>query len=217
MHHLPKSNFLCTYETSLEHLGCSWLPWRIILSSSSVGKVALLPIWLRALSKMALINERTPIPYSSPIILIKSQEIYNKGRLLQGHGHKFVRMGRTGAIPQVRFGRSVVSTQFVQILHVSQEHAITIQSLHHQAISNAPIYTGRRGNQGISGKYMCAVTIATDGSNWGAKSDLKKRQLWVRHLQSSSPSIFSATDCFIPTSCTHMATPKHKIGGWVDK
>ena len=59
-------------------------------------------IWLRALSKVALINESTPIPYSSPTILIKSQKIYNKERRLYGHDHKLVRMRRTGAIPHMK-------------------------------------------------------------------------------------------------------------------
>jgi hypothetical protein len=129
----------------------------------------LLQFWLRSPSIMALINERTPIPYSSPTILIKSQKIYNKGRLLHGHDHKFVRVRRTGAIPHVKVGRRVVPTQFVQMLHVSQEHAIPIQSLHHQAISNAPIYAGRRWSREISGKYAYSITIGTNRSNCGAR------------------------------------------------
>jgi hypothetical protein len=154
---------------SLEHLDCSWLPWHIILSSSSVGKIVPPAIWLRSLSKMALINERTPIPYSSPIILIKSRKIYNKGRLPHGHDHKFVRMRRTGAIPHVKFGRLVVPAHFTQTLHISQEPVIPIQSLHHQTISHAPIYTGMREDREISGKYACSIAIGTNKSNWGAK------------------------------------------------
>ena len=104
----------------------------------------LLQFWLRSPSIMALINERTPIPYSSSTILIKSQKIYNKGRLLHGHDHKFVRMRRTGAIPHVKVGRRVVPAHFTQTLHSRQERMMPIQSLHHQAISNAQIYAGRR-------------------------------------------------------------------------
>ena len=126
-------------------------------------------IWLRALSRIALINAITPIPYSSPMILIKSSKIYSTERLLHGHDHKFVRMRRTGAIPHVKVWRRVVPAHFVQTLHTSQEHAIPIQSLHHQASSNAPIYTGRREDQEISGKYVYSITISTNRSNWGAK------------------------------------------------
>ena len=67
-------------------------------------------IWLRALSRMALINAITPIPYNSPMLLIKSPKIYDTGRLLHGHDHKCVRMRRTGAIPHVKVGRRVVSS-----------------------------------------------------------------------------------------------------------
>ena len=67
-------------------------------------------IWLRALSRMALINAITPIPYSSPMLLIKSPKIYNAGRLLHGCDHKFVRMRRIRAIPHVKVGRRVVSS-----------------------------------------------------------------------------------------------------------
>ena len=67
-------------------------------------------IWLRSLSKMALINESMPIPYSSPMILIKSPKIYNTGRLLRGCDHKFVRMSRIRAIPHVKVGRRAVSS-----------------------------------------------------------------------------------------------------------
>ena len=67
-------------------------------------------IWLRSLSKMVLINVSTPIPYSSPTILIKSPKIYNAGRLLRGCDHKFVRMSRIREIPHVKVGRRVVSS-----------------------------------------------------------------------------------------------------------
>ena len=67
-------------------------------------------IWLRALSRMALINESTPIPYSSSMILIKSPKLYNTGMLLHGRNHKFVRMRRIRAIPHVKVGRRVVSS-----------------------------------------------------------------------------------------------------------
>jgi len=122
-------------------------------------------IWLRSLSKMALINGRTPITYSSPIILIKSSKIYNKERLLKGRDHKFVRMRRMGAIPQVKVGRRVVPTHFVLTLHISQERVIPIQSLDHHAISNILVHAGRREAQRISGKYVCTVAIGTNGSN----------------------------------------------------
>ena len=122
-------------------------------------------IWLRSLSKMALINVSTPIPYSSPTILIKNPKLYNKGRLLHGYDHKFVRMRRTGAIPHVKVGRRVVPAHFVQTLHTSQEHAIPIQSLHHQASSNAPTHTGRREDREISGKYVYSIAIGTNRSN----------------------------------------------------
>jgi hypothetical protein len=122
-------------------------------------------IWMRALSKMALINERTPITYSSPIILIKSPKICNKGRLLKGRDHKFVRMRRTGAIPHVKVGRRVVPTHFVQTIHISQEHAMPNQLLNHQAISNAPTHTGRREDREISGKYAYSIAIGTNRSN----------------------------------------------------
>ena len=98
------------YETSLEHLDCSWL-------SLACHSIVILgwqycppAIWLRALSRMALINAITPIPYSSPMLLIKSPKIYNAGRLLHGCDHKFVRMRRTRAIPHVKVGRRVVSS-----------------------------------------------------------------------------------------------------------
>ena len=126
-------------------------------------------IWLRSLSKMALINVSTPIPYSSPTILIKTPKLYNKGRLLHGYDHKFVRMRRTGAIPHVKVGRRVVPAHFVQTLHISQEHDIPIQSLHHQPISKAPIYAGRREDREISGKYVRSITIGSNMSNCGAK------------------------------------------------
>ena len=67
-------------------------------------------IWLRALSRMALINAIAPIPYSSPMLLIKSPKIYNTGRLLHGCDHKFVRMRRIRAIPHVKVGCRVVSS-----------------------------------------------------------------------------------------------------------
>ena len=122
-------------------------------------------IWLRSLSKMALINVSTPIPYSSPTILIKTPKLYNKGRLLHGYDHKFVRMRRTGAIPHVKVGRRVVPAHFVQTLHVSQERVLLIQSLHQQTISNAHIYTGRREDQRVPRKFLCSVTIGTNRSN----------------------------------------------------
>ena len=126
-------------------------------------------IWLRALSRMALINAITPIPYSSPMLLIKSPQIYNTGRLLHGCDHKFVRLRRTGAIPHVKVWRRVVPAHFVQTLHISQERMIPIQSLHHQASSNAPTHTGRREDREISGKYVYSIAIGTNRSNWGAK------------------------------------------------
>ena len=136
-------------------------------------------IWVRSLSKMALINATTPIPYSSPIILIKSRKIYNKGRLPHGHDHKFVRMRRTGAIPQVKFGRLVVPAHFTQTLHISQEPVIPIQSLHHQPISNDPTHTGRRNDREISGKYACSFSIGTNMSNWGAKIRPPGGEIWA--------------------------------------
>jgi len=73
--------------------------WRGLLVLQGCGLIAILvrqdcppAIWLRALSKMALINKITPIPYISPMILIKSQKMYNVERLLHGHGREFVRM-----------------------------------------------------------------------------------------------------------------------------
>ena len=122
-------------------------------------------IWLRAPFKIALVNVVTPILYSSPIILIKSQKIYRKERLLHGHDHKFVRMRRTGAIPYAKVERSVVPAHFVQILHISQEPVIPIQSLYHQPISNAPTHTGRREDQEISGNYVYSITIGSNRSN----------------------------------------------------
>ena len=133
-------------------------------------------IWLRALSRMALINAITPIPYSSPMILIKSPKIYNTGRLLHGHDHKFVRMRRTGAIPHVKVWRRVVPAHFVQTLHISQEIAMPIQSLHHQPISNDLTHTGSRWRPRIPGKYLYSVTIATNMSNWGAKFVLQEQK-----------------------------------------
>ena len=122
-------------------------------------------IWLRALSRMALINESTPIPYSSPMILIKSPKIYNTGRLMHGHDHKFVRMRRIRAIRYFQFEATSIPAHFVLTLHVSQEQAIPIQSLHHQSISNAQMHTGRREDRDISGKYMYLIAIGTNGSN----------------------------------------------------
>jgi len=91
---------------------------------------------------MALINEITPIPYISPMILIKSQKMYNTGRLLHGHGREFVRMRRTRALPHVSLDAASFPVHFVLTLCVSQERMMTVQSLHHEAIFNAPIYTG---------------------------------------------------------------------------
>ena len=54
-------------------------------------------------------------------------------------------------------------------LHVSQEHVIPIQSLHHQSISNSRIYTGRQECRWIRGKYVHSVELGTNGSNRGAK------------------------------------------------
>ena len=122
-------------------------------------------IWLRSLSKMALINEITPIPYSSPMILIKTPKLYNKGRLLHGYDHKFVRMRRIRAIPHVKVGRRVVPAHFAQIFHISQEPMMPIQSLHQQTLSKAPIYTGRREDQGVPRKYAYSTTIGTNRSN----------------------------------------------------
>jgi hypothetical protein len=136
-------------------------------------------ICLRALSKLALINGRTPITYSSPIILIKSSKIYNTGRLLKGRDHKFVRVRRMGAIPQVKVGRRVVPTHFVQTIHISQERVIPTQSLHLQAISNAPIYAGRQLSRRISGRYVYSVTISTSMSNWGTKFVLHEQEHWL--------------------------------------
>ena len=136
-------------------------------------------IWLRALSRMALINEITPIPYSSPMILIKSPKIYNTGRLLHGHDHKFVRMRRTGAIPHVKVWRRVVPAHFVQTLHISQERVLLIQSLHQQTISNAHIYTGRREDQRVPRKFLCLVTIGTNRSNWGEKIRPPGAEIWA--------------------------------------
>jgi hypothetical protein len=52
----------------------------------------------------------------------------------------------------------------IMVLHISQERMMTIQTLHHQAISNVSIYAGRRESQLILGKYLFSVTIAADGS-----------------------------------------------------
>jgi len=136
-------------------------------------------IWLRALSRMALINAITPIPYSSPMILIKSPKVYYTGRLLHGHDHKFVRMRRTGAIPHVKVWRRVVPAHFVQTLHISQERVLLIQSLHQQAISNAHIHTGRREDQRVPRKFLCSVTIGTNRSNWGAKIRPPGAEIWA--------------------------------------
>ena len=51
------------------------------------------------------------------------------------------------------------------VLHVSQERMMPIQTLHHQAISNVSMHTGRRESQWILGKYPFSVKIAADGSN----------------------------------------------------
>ena len=67
-------------------------------------------IWLTFLSKMALINECTPITYSSPMILIKSPKTYNAGRLLDGRDHKFVRVRRIRAIRCLQFEARDVSS-----------------------------------------------------------------------------------------------------------
>ena len=124
--------------------------WRGLLVLQGCGLIAILvrqdcppAIWLRALSKMALINKITPIPYISPMILIKSQKMYNTERLLHGHGREFVRMRRTGALPHVSWDAASFPVHFVLTLRVSQERMMPVQSLPHQAISNDPIYTGR--------------------------------------------------------------------------
>ena len=136
-------------------------------------------IWLKAPFTIALINEIAPLPYSSPIILIKSRKMYNKGRLLKGRDHKFVRMRRTGAIPHAKVGCRVVPTHFVQTIHISQERAIPIQSLHLQAISNAPIYAGRWLSRRISGRYVYSATFSTSMSNWGTKFVLQEQEHWL--------------------------------------
>jgi hypothetical protein len=136
-------------------------------------------IWLRSLSKMALINGRTPITYSSPIILIKSSKIYNKERLLKGRDHKFVRMRRIRAIPCFQFEAATFPAHFVQKLHISQERVMLIQYLHQQTISHAPIYTGRREDREISGKYVCSIAISTNKSNWGAKVRPPGAETWA--------------------------------------
>lgn len=141
------------------------MPWHVSLRSSSVRKIAPPAIWLRALSKMTLINESTPIPYSSPMILIKCPKMYNTGRLLHGHDHKFVRMRRTGAIRHLQFEAATFPAHFVLTLHISQERMIPSRSLNRQPLSNAPIHAGRRESRGILGKYLHSVTIACDGSN----------------------------------------------------
>ena len=119
-------------------------------------------IWLRAPSRMALINAITPIPYSSPMLLIKSPKIYNAGRLLHGCDHKFVRGRRTGAIPHVKVGRRVVSSPLRPDITYQPRTEPPSRSLHHQAISNAPIHVGRRTKRRISGKYLNSITIGTD-------------------------------------------------------
>ena len=174
-------------------------------------------IWLRSLSKMALINVSTPIPYSSPMILIKTPKLYNKGRLLQGYDHKFVRMRRTGAIPHVKVGRRVVPAHFTQIFHISQEPMMPIQSLHQQTLSNAPIYTGRREDQRFPRKYLCSVTIGTKGPIEGQKFDPHEQKYWVYQSTSTNRICFSAIDCFVTFPYTYMTTSKNKIGGRVEK
>ena len=121
--------------------------------------------WLRAPSKMTLINESTPILHSRPIKLIRSRKAYNTGRLMQGRGHEFVCMRRMGAIRHGKFEAGQFPSQFVLILHVSRVRVIPSRSLYHQAISNAPIHAGRRTKRRISGKYLNSVTIGTDMSN----------------------------------------------------
>ena len=53
----------------------------------------------------------------------------------------------------------------MMFFHISQEHDIPIQPIHHQAISNDSIHAGRRESQWILGKYLHSVTIAADTSN----------------------------------------------------
>ena len=126
-------------------------------------------IWLKALSRKAVIEKSTSIRHSSPMVLIKSQKIYNKGRLLSGPDHEFVRVRRAGAIPHVKFEANQDAVQFVLTLHMSQEHTVPIQPLYHQAISNALIYAGMRESQRIRGKYLRPVRNVTDRSNCGTK------------------------------------------------
>jgi hypothetical protein len=123
--------------------------WRGLLVVQECGLIVILArqdcppaIWLRALFKMALVNKITPIPYTSPMILIKSQKMYNTGRLLHGHGREFVRMRRTGALPHVSLDAASFPVHFVLTLFVSQERMMPVKYLHHQAISNDHIYTG---------------------------------------------------------------------------
>ena len=122
-------------------------------------------IWLRALSRMTLINETTPSPYSSPMILIESPKTHNTGRLLHKCDHKFVRMRRMRAIRYFQFEAATFPAHFTQTLHISQERVTPIKSLHHQPISNDLTYAGRRESRGIMKKYLYSVTIAADGCN----------------------------------------------------
>jgi len=139
-------------------LGCVDMPSIMILCRQGWP----LAIWLRAPSKTVHINENTPILHSSQMILIKSRKLYNTGRLLHGHGHDFVCMGRMRAIRYVMFEAASFPAQFVQMLHISQEHVMSSRSLYHQAISNAPyIEEGEKTKGSLESNYIQSQSLPT--------------------------------------------------------
>ena len=75
------------------------------------------------------------------------------------------------------------------LLHVSQEHAIPILSLHRQTISNLSIHTGRQESQWILGKYLRSVKLSTNGSNQGAKNRPPRATIVVAPPKIDEPDV----------------------------
>ena len=174
----------------------------------------LLQFWLRSPSIMALINKITPIPYSSSTILIKSQKIYNKGRLLHGHDHKFVRMRRTGAIPHVKV--DAASFQPTSPRHyTSAKNAWYRSNLYTTKQFPMPqhMQVGGKAKGSLESMRVLSQSVPI-GPIAGQKIDLHERQQCFCLPKLSNLSTISKMGCFFTFPYIHMMAPKHYVGGW---
>jgi len=160
-------------------------------------------IWLRALSRMALINESTPIPYSSSMILIKSPKLYNTGMLLHGRNHKFVRMRRIRAIPHVKVGRRVVSSPLRRTWCRSNLYT-------NKQFSPLPcVQVGERTEESLESTCIRSQSVPM-GPIEGGKFDLLELKYWLYQPLSMNRTRLSAIDCFITFLYTYWMVTKNK-------